>query len=205
MNGEQQTQAAAAMSQDQARMELAMAAASAERANRPRGLVILAGVLLVGAIIYAVTGLMARSATLDRVESARSRAREQLAITERIKGLQERQATRGLKADPRVSKAIEELAAAAGVKADAAGKPLVVPESEVTGIAVPGVTQKKYTAKVTGQDPKALLQWLVGVQSSGDTKGVEIFQLTLRPDPASAGVVTGGWSMDIEFVRWESR
>lgn len=205
MNGEQQTPGAAAMAQDQARMELSMAAASAERANRPRGMVILAGLLLIGAVIYAVSGLMARAATLENVESARSRARELDAITDRIKALQLQQATRGLKADPRVSKAIEELAAAAGVKADAAGKPLVVPESEVTGIAVPGVTQKKYAAKVTGQDPKALLQWLVGVQSSGDTKGVEIFQLTLRPDASSAGVVSGGWSMDIEFVRWESR
>lgn len=195
-----------AAAQDQARIELAMAASATERANRPRGLVIIAGLLLVAALIYSLMGLSARSATHSRVESARSQTREVLKVVGRIKALQNQQATRGLMPDPRVAKSIEELAAAAGVKADASGKPLIVPETEVTGMAVPGIAQKKYAARVSGQEPKALLQWLVGVQSSGDTRGVEIFQLTLQPDGAgSMGAASTGWTMIVEFVRWESR
>lgn len=181
MNGEQQASAPAAVGQDQARVELAMAAATTERTNKPRGLVVIALVLLVGAVAYAGSGWMARSATLQKVESSREEARKVLAIANKVQSLRDKQTTRGLKPDPRVGKAIEELAAAAGVKADAAGKTLVVPESEVTGLAVPGVAQKKYAAKVTGQDPKALMQWLVGVQSSNETRGVEISMVTLRP------------------------
>ena len=210
MNGEQQAGGPVIVGEDQARQELAMAAATAERSNRPKGLLAIAALLLVGAIIYAGTGVAARAATLRNVEAARKEAGDVLAITARVQGLRDKQSSRGLVADPRVGKAIEELAAAAGVRADALGKALVVPESEATGLAVPGVAQKKYTARVTGQDPKALMEWLVNVQLSTDTRGVEISQITLRPDAvggAGGGVGggTGGWSMDIEFVRWESR
>lgn len=204
MSSEQQTQTET-MAQDQARMELAMAAAATERANKPRGLVILAGLLLAGSLIYALMGLSARSATLSRVANERNRTLDVIRVVDRVKALQNQQATRGLAADPRVAKSIEELAAAAGVKADASGKALVVPESEVTGMAVPGIAQKKYTARVSGQDPKALLEWLVNIQSSSDTRGVEIFQLTLQPDAAGTLGAAGGWTMNVEFVRWESR
>ncbi len=206
MNGEQQTGVPAPASQDSARMELAMAAANAERANRPRGLVLLAAALLVGAAAYAVSGWMSRSATLAKVESERAKTRQVLAVVAKVQALRDKQATRGLAADPRVGKAIEELAAAAGVKADSSGRSLVVPESEVTGMAVPGVSQKKYAAKVTGQDPKGLLEWLVNVQSSSETRGVEISMVSLRPDTAPPGGSSGGgWSMEVEFVRWETR
>lgn len=205
MNGEQQTGVAPGAEEDQARLELAMAAATAERGNQPRGLVILGVVLLLGAMVYTGSGWMARTATLRKVEDARREARQVMAVAAKVEALREVQASRGLAADPRVGKAIEDLATAAGVKADASGKALVIPETEVTGLAVPGVAQKKYTAKVTGQDPKALMQWLVGVQSSSETRGVEISQITLRPDASPAAGAGGGWSMDIEFVRWESR
>ena len=49
------------------------------------------------------------------------------------------------------------------------------------------------------------MQWLVGVQSSNETRGVEISMVTLRPDTVPAGTGGAGWSMDIEFVRWETR
>lgn len=214
MNGEQQASGPVIVGEDQARQELAMAAASAERSNRPKGLLAIALLLLVGAMVYAGSGVAARGATLRRVEAARREAGDVLAIAARVQGLRDKQSSRGLVADPRVGKAIEELAAAAGVKADSSGKALVVPESEVTGLAVPGVAQKEYRADVKGQDPKALLEWLVNVQSSGDTRGVEISYLTLRPETVAgiaggpggvSGPGTGGWSMDIKFVRWETR
>lgn len=205
MNGETPTGTSPAMREDQARIELAMAAATAERANRPRGLVMVAGLMLLAAIIYAGSGYFARAATLGRVEAERTKSRQVLASVAKVQDLRDKQASRGLISDPRVGKAIEELATAAGVTQDATGRALIVPESEATGIAVPGVAQKKYTARVTGQDPKALMQWLVNVQSSGETRGVEISMVALRPDAALASARNGGWSMDVEFVRWETR
>ena len=205
MNGEQQNTTPESISADQARLELAMAAASTERANRPRGLVILALLLFVGAFFYAVSGWFARSATLRTVEAERETTRRLDLAADRVDTLRAKQSSRGLAADPRVGKAIEELASAAGLKADAAGKPLVVPESEVTGLAVPGVAQKKYRGEIKGQDPTAIMQWLVGVQSSTETRGVEISMVTLMPDTVPAGTTSGGWSMTVEFVRWETR
>jgi hypothetical protein len=124
----------------------------------------------------------------------------------RVKVLTANQLTRGRSADPRIGKEIEGLAERHGVKMDASGKALLVPETEVTGIAVPGISQKKYTARVTGQDATKLLAWLVDVQTSEKTPGVEISQLTLRPDSAPATPNgTTNWSMDIEFVRWEKK
>lgn len=69
-------------------------------------------------------------------------------------------------------------------------------------MAVPGVAQRKYTAKMTGQDAAAILRWLNSVQTSDRTRGVEISVLGLKPEPQGT---RGAWNVDVEFVRWERR
>ena len=188
---------------DPARLELAMAAAAAERANKPRGLVILGVLALLIAGVYAFSGLMARASTIGTVEAERRTTRNVIDAVRKVQALQEKQSVRGLAPDPRIGKELEDLAQEHGVKADATGKRLVIPESEVTGVAVPGIAQKKYVARFSGQDPGTVITWLAEVLTSPRTTGVELSMITLRPDAGQNAA--GGWTMDIEFVRWESR
>lgn len=187
---------------DDSRLELVMAAGAAERANRPRTLVVLAALVLVAAAGYALLGVSARSAATGAVETELRQTAELTKIAERIRALQGVQALRGLEPNSRIGKEIEDLAVEEGLTADPAGRKLVIGESEVTGVAVPGVAQRKYTAKMTGQDAAAILRWLNNVQTSERTRGVEISVLNLKPEPQGT---RGAWNVDVEFVRWERR
>jgi type II secretory pathway component PulM len=187
---------------DESGLELLMAASAAERANRPRTLVVLAGLVLLAAIGYAVLGVSSRSAAAGAVESELRQTAELTRVAERIRALQAAQALRGLEPNSRIGKEIEDLAAEEGLTADPAGRKLVIGESEVSGQAVPGVAQRKYTAKMTGQDAAAILRWLNNVQTSDRTRGVEISALNLKPEPQGT---RGAWNVDVEFVRWERR
>ncbi len=199
MNGENAGNARAG---DDARMELLVAAGAAERANRPRGLVVLAGLFLLSALAYALAGVSARAAAGASVERELRQTAEIAKIAERVRALQAVQSLRGLEPNSRIGKEIEDLAAEAGLTADPSGRKLVIGESEVTGVAVPGVAQRKYTAKMTGQDAAAILRWLNSVQTSDRTRGVEISVLGLKPEPQGT---RGAWNVDVEFVRWERR
>lgn len=187
---------------DDARLELVMAASASERANRPRGLVLLAGIVLVGAIIYAVMGISSRSAAAGEVATERSESDQVAQMVERIRGLQAAQALRGLEPNSRIGPEIEALAESQGLKADPTGKKLVITESEVSGIAVPGIVQRKYRATLVGQEPEAILNWLNLVQSSEQTRGVEIFSISMKPEPLGS---RGAWNLDVDFVRWERK
>ncbi|MBX3406511.1 MAG: hypothetical protein KF869_07080 [Phycisphaeraceae bacterium] len=187
---------------DDSRLELVMAAGAAERANRPRALIVLATLVLIVAVGYTLLGVSSRSAAAGAVETELRQTADLTKIAERIRALQAVQALRGLEPNSRIGKEIEDLAVEEGLTADAAGRKLVIGESEVTGLAVPGVAQRKYTAKMAGQDAAAILRWLNNVQTSDRTRGVEISVLNLKPEPQGT---RGAWNVDVEFVRWERR
>lgn len=198
MNGDNQTNPGA----DEARLELVMAASASERANRPRALVVLACIVLAGAIGYAVMGISSRSAAASEVASERSESQQVAQMVDRIRAQQAVQALRGLEPNSRIGPEIEALAESQGLTADPAGKKLVITESEVTGISVPGIVQRKYRAILVGQDPQAILNWLNLVQTSEQTRGVEISSLNMKPEPQGT---RGAWNLDVDFVRWERK
>lgn len=203
MNQSDQRQLAARA--EAARLELMMAAAGAERRNRPRVLVVLAVLLIIGAGIYAATQFSARSAAVADLV----RQRERVAVIDRLSAeiqvLRERESQQGVDPDPRVAATLERLADEAGFKRTG---PISDAESSRSGT----MRQKKYTARAANQDPVALLRWLQ--RAEAEVRGLEIARLSIRPTgvpttPApSSGAGdnppgSGGYNVDIDFTRWE--
>ena len=201
---------------DSSRMELAMAAASSERANRPSFLVVLAAIVLAGALIYALTGLSARPSATARVQSSANSTRQIIDLVEEVKA-----STTGLEGarfapNPRLASELEQLAA--DVQLDLAGN---VTSMDTPGATAPGLSQKRYSVKAANQDPAVILNFLNQAQDPEKFPGLEVYTLFLRPNASSAAPgfqpsrrpgspvesarFEGGWEMEVEFVRLERK
>lgn len=200
----------------QARLELATAAATTERSARPRGLVVLAIGLLLIAGVYTLYALSQRSAALAKVETSRKRYNDLASLVGEIRAMDQAAKSRGVEPNPFLNNELEKLAASAGVKLTG-----VIADTEVPGAGgQSGLVLKRYTARLSNQDPANLFNWLGSVATSPTTAGVELSKIGLRPSlpgevpltaspPAGAGAsapsASGGWVVDIEFSRWEKR
>lgn len=177
---------------ESARLELGVAASAAARKNRPRVLVFLAILVLIGAAIYALVQFRARSAALADLETKRSRLLKIQQLSEEIDRLKKRESARGLDPDPRVASKLEMLAAGVNFT-------LIGPVSDSDAGSASGLVQRKYTARAQNQDPAAMLRWLLATQGP-ETPGLEIARVSLRP-----GGGEGSYNADIDFTRWEKR
>jgi hypothetical protein len=193
----------------EARLELGMAAASAERRNRPRAPIVLAALALVGAFVYAGTGLAARSAAFDKLATDRNAAARLQALLNDVDALKRRDAARGFAADANVAAKLERLAKQFELQLQA---PITDMASGAFGSAGGGrLVEKRYSARFAGQDPVALLDWLKAAQSGGEAPGLEVARLAMRTNApmgdaaAGSGVGGGGagWTLDVDFTRWE--
>jgi hypothetical protein len=173
-----------------ARTELGIAASSSERRNRPRILVILAGLAFVGACIYSVIQFQARAEAFGKLKEQRERRDQITRLADEIDNLRKKESARGLVPDARVAPKLEMLAT--GVNFKLSG-PVSDSEAARTGTMV----QKKYSARAANQDPAAMLNFLQASQG-GDTPGLEISRLSIRPQGPE-----GSYTVDIDFTRWE--
>lgn len=180
-----------------ARTELGIAASVSERKNKPKVLVVLALLLLLGAGIYAATQFQARGEALAKLNERRERTEAIRRLVGEIETLKKKETARGLDPDPRVAAKLETLAEGVGFKLSG---PVSDAESMSTGVMV----QKKYSARAANQDPVALLRWLQATQS-GETPGLEIARLSVRPGAGGGGGGEGAYNVDIDFTRWEKR
>jgi hypothetical protein len=203
---------------DSARMELTVTATSTQSANQPKFLIVLAIILLAGAMIYAITGLTARVSASARVQSAGDKARRVLALVEEVKlnatGPQE---TR-YNPDPRLASKLEELAAGMSLKINGN-----ISSGEGAAAApFPGIQLKQYKALAVNQDPAVMLSWLAATQNKDEYPGLDIYTLFLRPGATAGGgpstppqpgagpatddaIYDGGWNLDVTFQRWERK
>jgi hypothetical protein len=184
---------------EQARLELTMAAAGAERANRPRGLLYLSLVLLAAAGIYALMGLSARSAAISKVAAARRSADEVIQMTNDLKTLQATLEARGVEYNPNVPNLLEQLAQ------EHRAEPASVVTEQTSGLSGPNMIQKKYPMKFVNQSPDALLGFLDATQESPQTAGVEISRIEVKPGGPDATTGQVLWNMDVDFTRWERK
>jgi hypothetical protein len=183
---------------EQSRLELTMAAGSAERANRPRILLYGAILLLVIATIYALSGVTSRQGALGRVAKARKNADDMIKLVNQVKGLQATLAGRGLDPNPRIAGELEQLATLSGLTMQGTISDQL---GGATGQA--GMAQRKYSARFINQDPAALLQFLNVTQEDPSTAGLEFARLDLlpgQPDPETGQVL---WNLSVDFTRWE--
>lgn len=173
-----------------ARTELGLAASTNERRNKPRLLIVLAGLALVGACVYTLVEYQARGEALSKLRDRRERTEQIARLGEEIDRLKKKESARGLDPDARVAPKLEMLAA--GVNFKLSG-PISDSEAARTGSMV----QKKYSARAINQDPAAMLNFLQATQGS-ETPGLEIARLSIRPQGPE-----GSYNVDIDFTRWE--
>jgi hypothetical protein len=197
---------------DQARLDAAMAASAAERANRPRGLIVAGAVLLVLSVGYLLYTLTQRGAAQASVFSAQRSLDEIQRLAGLIDAESAAMAARGTAPDNAMVSKLEGLVMQAGL--NPAGS--TISEEPSGPVGQTGMRQRKYKARYTNQDPAAILRWLELTQSSPLTAGLEITRLRLTPAgpgptaPGLPGAVTNpgpadkaGWNIDVDFARWE--
>jgi type II secretory pathway component PulM len=198
---------------EQSRLELSMAASAHERASRPRGLVVLAGLVLVAASIYALVGYRSRASAMALVDRERTQAAEIARLVEQLVGgsAAGASATQTFEPDPRAAGKLEKLASDIGL-----GKVVINAGEAALQENIPGHTLQQYTASVYNRPADKLLAWLYAAKTATDPAGVSISRISLRPatgtesipgaSPAEPGqTATGGWNLDVAFQRLERK
>ncbi len=185
---------------DDVRMELASAASNTERRNRPRGLIVLGALALLGAIGFLAYGVMARASAAEARDAQAGQLSAIQTEVERLLSLKERQRQLDLRLAPDsgIKSQLESLAEGAGMK------PIVVTET-TEGSAASGVGRRKYTILLEDQPAQGVLQWLSG---SAAISGLSVTSIDLSPDlSAPEGTPEGSrlWRGTVAFSRYERR
>jgi hypothetical protein len=168
-----------------------MAASAQEKRNRPVALPLMAAVVLVASLIFAVYSLSARN------EAMRARAKgmsDEVAVKQMAEEWdallrQERDAPGLGLGDkmPNLLSRMENLAREAGLKATPAN-PRTSPDSR------PGIVVTTYSyAAVKDASLVALMEW---VRKATEIPGMEVTELKLKAEPTD-------WTVDVTFRRWE--
>ncbi len=180
-----------------ARLELAVAAAASERANKPRWIIVLGVALLLVALIYCFITYNSRAAVISKVEFERKATAKITGLKNLLDDENEKLAARGTAPNPRMGQLIEQLASALNVVL--AGP---VGDSASAAMTQLGLQQHTYTARCTNQDAGDVFKWLMASMTADQMPGLEITRLAFRPGgPTPAN--TPGWNVDITFSRWE--
>jgi hypothetical protein len=182
---------------NQSRLELAVAAAAAERANKPRWLIVLGAMLLVGTTIFALVAANTRLTATNKVSDEWARTQRvlelKLALQKEVANL----AAKGMVNDGLTNAKIEKLA-----RDNQLTLKDIVSDSPQTPMANLGLRQHQYNARAANQSPESILRWLIATQESPELPGLEINRLVFRPGTGTAEN-TPGWNVEVYFNRWE--
>jgi hypothetical protein len=182
---------------EESRLELAVAAADAERANRPRWVIFLGVFLLVVAVIFTLTQVTARTAALAQVYYERDKTSKVEKLKDELDRENARLNARGTAADARMGAKLEATAVRAGVLLASP-----VTDSSAAPMASVGMKQITYRARAVNADPLSILNWLRIIQEDPETSGLELLEVKLTPG-AGTPTNTPGWNVDVQFTRWE--
>jgi len=181
---------------EEARFALAAEGARAERRNRPRHLVLMAGVLLSIAIAYLMTSWSAAGAARERAASARSTAQDALLTAARLQRVMQAEAGDGGPQASEPASLVLSSVELAGTKAGLAN-PVPPPATQIPlkpqGL---GTQQLRWSYAVSDASLTALLAWVEG--AAADVPGLEVHALTLTPEPQN-----NRWGLKVTFARWE--
>ena len=190
--------AAQAQAAEEARLQLAVAGAAAERRNRPLLLVIGAVVLLLISGVYATRQLgalaLARAAIGEEWD-----ATEQIRILgEQIRKVSETGKAEVREPDTGVGEKLGRLATSAGLPS----AKFSLTQGDMPD-STPKVSHKKYNVTIKDAPSQSLVQWLVQATGTNDVglNGIEVNQIKVRP---AAGPGSGvGWDTEIVLTRLE--
>lgn len=182
---------------DESRLELTMAAAASERANRPRWIIVLGVLLLIVAGIFASVSFSTLAVAQKRASDDWKAAEDVRAMKDRLDAESAKLAARATAQNNRVVAQIEALAGAMGVTF--AGQ---MGESEMAAMTQLHMKQRQYNVRTQNQDVENIFRWLIATQTSPEMAGLEITRLVFRPGGPTASN-TPGWNVDVQFSRWE--
>jgi hypothetical protein len=178
---------------DETRLAMAAAAAGAERANQPRYLVLVAGVLLAAALLFV--GLSYR-ASRDAAEQARDEEAAAMKIVTaaaRFKALREAGTDAGPAVAPGHTQVLSRIQNA-GVDAGLS-KPVPLPIHRPQTPSG-GSVQHRFECTVEDDSLPALFDWMQ--RAIADVPGLEVYSLTLRPDQNKKV-----WALRVTFALWQ--
>jgi type II secretory pathway component PulM len=181
---------------EEEQIELAASAARAERAARPRHLLVLAGLLLVAALIALIV-------SSTRLTAARSSLKFQMqladSMSEEVASLEQLRAAAATASDAgndellTIRSKISQAATAAGIP----NTQNLTPENDARANPQrPGVNsvQRLFKYTVQCEELPPLLDWMN--RAPTQVPGLEVYQVKLTPRPTD-------WQLQVTFSRWE--
>lgn len=176
-----------------ARFELAAAAAAGERANRPTHLIVIGAILVAVAVIAAGVSLSGRLASQKKLSRETGNADVVMRLVAEWKQIDEAQQQQGPKRGAGsipIRTAIGQAATTAGMKTQPA-----LPVQPRSPRKVGELIQNRLEYRdVRDESAEALLKWVH--LAMHDVPGLEVFALSLAPDGPN-------WKMSVTFSRWE--
>lgn len=176
-------------------LELAMAAASAQNASKPRYLIVLASLMLVGAAAYLLWVITAQGAAARQLNKSQASLDTLKVTIAQVKTTYDPESMKRYEPNQRV---INQLT----TSAEQSGLPGVVPSTAADIRNVKGYVIKQYSVSIAEKDPAVLLQWLQRVTNDSEIPGLDLARIKLTPGyKLPNGVV--GWNMEVTFRRWQ--
>ena len=179
-------------------MGLSAAAAAADRANKPRWMIVAALVPLAITALYALMGIGSRASAANEQRRAQG---EYNRILEAATRLDTAIALRNSAASPpsNIPVVLETIA-------QQSRPPLSVQiaSSTVARQIVGRIGRMQYDARIADQDPEAIIAWLT-TSLSGERdalRGLRLDSIEITPGRAEIEA-PGRWNATVNFVRWQ--
>ncbi len=194
-----------------AAMSLVLAAAGAERRNRPRTLVLFAALLLAAAGIYALLSYRTLSAARGAIAFQQQQTRTIKDLDASITAIEEKEARLVFEPDPRVASKLEELGKEVGLENE-----MRVEQTSGSVAGTKNIARKVYTPKAAPPASGALrsieiaplVAWLTRACDGSVVQGlmptsIKIKALRTGPTDKPAGPGEADWELDARFSRIE--
>ncbi|TVQ60865.1 MAG: hypothetical protein EA378_10600 [Phycisphaerales bacterium] len=175
---------------EDARLTLSGLAAQGARRNRPRGPVLLAGVLLAGASLYAGVQWLSLSSEQGRVERERSRAARVLQASADLSALRAGAEEAGSESE---TEPISDILARLQRYGGEFGIEIPFPRDSTRDVR-PGLRERRYTYTLSDASIGSILGWVAAVTDRVPGMRVYSFNLSVRQSR---------WQLIVEFIRLE--
>jgi hypothetical protein len=188
-----------------AAMSLVLAAAGAERRNRPRVFVVLAGVLLLGTGAFALESYRALTRANGAISYQREQTRTVASLVQDIEAMSEQESKLVFPADFRVASKLEDLAKELGLDG------VVIEQHDGSPPAgAVNVKKKLYNPRspIRAIDVGPVIAWLARACDGSVVEGLtptSIKLTALRTGPTDKPAAPGeaDWQLDVKFTRLE--
>lgn len=175
------------------RLDLAAAAARGERANRPRGLVVLATAGFAAALIYLCVSIISKQSADARLASQQEAKARVSELAVRLRALEQRAAQPGgdrFEPYPQILTRIQGLATEVGVTGRVPN-----PTERLESLRQGDLIRKRFTVNgATNPELQPLLDWVA--RAKAVIPGLEVTSVKIKPLP-------NDWAVDVVFSRWE--